>query len=263
MTLPDHSFLTNAADLLNRQFAMGSPISHDNFDGNANLYIGIFTVLAVGLYLLNQQIKISDKIKKILLVGFFYLSFGEMILNFIWHGFHDQYGIPNRFSFLFGFVLLHMLWEVFEHLDGTKGWHVAFACMAGVGLLAYARVKGTQPLEDKVYGVAGMLFILYGMILLLYTLSRKRKVWYKAAFCAVAIIEIAATACMGFNENGQISVSKFFYGTEDMEKAAASLKDGTFYRSELASALMVDENAWYPINSVGLFGSTATDEWLI
>ena len=259
MTLPDHSFLTNAADLLNRQFAMGRPISHDNFDGNANLYIGIFTVLAVGLYLLNQQIKISDKIKKTLLVGFFYLSFGEMILNFIWHGFHDQYGIPNRFSFLFGFVLLHMLWEVFEHLDGTKGWHVAFACMAGVGLLAYARVKGTQPLEDKVYGVAGMLFILYGMILLLYTLSRKRKVWYKAAFCAVAIIEIAATACMGFNENGQISVSKFFYGTEDMEKAAASLKDGTFYRSELASALMVDENAWYPINSVGLFGSTATD----
>ena len=119
MTLPDHSFLTNAADLLNRQFAMGSPISHDNFDGNANLYIGIFTVLAVGLYLLNQQIKISDKIKKTLLVGFFYLSFGEMILNFIWHGFHDQYGIPNRFSFLFGFVLLHMLWEVFEHLDGT------------------------------------------------------------------------------------------------------------------------------------------------
>ena len=95
MTLPDHSFLTNAADLLNRQFAMGSPISHDNFDGNANLYIGIFTVLAVGLYLLNQQIKISDKIKKTLLVGFFYLSFGEMILNFIWHGFHDQYGIPS------------------------------------------------------------------------------------------------------------------------------------------------------------------------
>ena len=75
----------------------------------------------------------------------------------------------------------------------------------------------------------------------------------------MAIIEIATTACMGFNENGQISVSKFFYGTEDMEKAAASLKDETFYRSELASALMVDENAWYPINSVGLFGSTATD----
>ena len=259
MVLPEHSFLTNAADLLNRQFAMWTPISHDNFDGNANLYIGIFTILAVVLYLFNQQIKISDKIKKILLIGFFYLSFSEMILNFIWHGFHDQYGIPNRFSFLFGFVLLTMVWEVFEHLEGMKGWHIALACMAGAGLLAYARMKGTQPLEDEAYGVVGMLCLLYGMLLFFYTLSRKRKVLYKVVFCAVAIIEIAATAFMGFSENGQISVSKFFYGTEDMEKATAFVNDGTFYRSELADALMVDENAWYPMNSVGLFGSTATD----
>ncbi len=48
---------------------------------------------------------------------------------------------------------------------------------------------------------------------------------------------------MGFNENGQIAVPKFFYGANDMEKAVASLKDGTFYRSELASSLIVDENA--------------------
>ena len=85
MSLPEHSFLTNAADLLNRQFAMWTPITHDNFDGNVNLYIGIFTVLAVVLYLLNSKIKISEKIKKVLLIGFFYLSFSEMILNFIWH----------------------------------------------------------------------------------------------------------------------------------------------------------------------------------
>ena len=156
MQLPEHSFLTSVADLLNRQFALWSPISHDNFDGNANLYIGIFSVLAVGLYVLNGEIKVSEKIKKVLLIGLFYLSFSEMILNFIWHGFHDQYGIPNRFSFLLGFVLLYMLWEVFEHLEGVKGWHAAFACMAGVALMAYAKLKGTQVLEDNVYGVAGM-----------------------------------------------------------------------------------------------------------
>ncbi len=68
-------------------------------------------------------------------------------------------------------------------------------------------VKGTQPLEDKVYGVAGMLFILILMILLLYTLSRKEKCGIRLHFRVVAIIEIATTACMGFNENGQISVS--------------------------------------------------------
>lgn len=79
----------------------------------------------------------------------------------------------------------------------------------------------------------------------------------------MAIIEIAATACMGFNENGQISVSKFSMEQKIWKKAAASLKDGTFYRSELASALIVDENAWYPINSVGLLVLQRQTEWLI
>lgn len=48
MQLPEHSFLTSVADLLNRQFALWSPISHDNFDGNANLYIGFFRFLRLG-----------------------------------------------------------------------------------------------------------------------------------------------------------------------------------------------------------------------
>ena len=37
------------------------------------------------------------------------------------------------------------------------------------------------------------------------------------------------------------------------------MDDGTFFRSELADAKIVDENAWYNLNGVGLFGSTATD----
>ncbi len=260
MVVPVHSWLTGAADLLNRQFALGSPISHDNFDGNVNLYIGIFTVLAAGLYFFNSQVRWTDKIRKALLIAFFYVSFSENILNFIWHGFHDQYGIPNRFSFLFGFVLLCMLVEVFEKLSGMQSWHVALACLAAVGLLALARIKGTDVLEDEVYGVAGMLLVFYAMILFFYLLSKKRKHWYRIAFCVAAMIEIAVTAVMGFDVNGQIRVSKFFYGTNEVEKAAASLDDGTFYRSELADALMVDEDAWYPFNAVGLFGSTATDQ---
>lgn len=69
--------------------------------------------------------------------------------------------------------------------------------MAGVALMAYAKLKGTQVLEDNVYGVAGMLLLLYGMLLFFYTLSRKRKYIYKFIFCVVAVIEITVTAFMG------------------------------------------------------------------
>ena len=258
-SLPRHEFLTSFPDLINRQFAFSSPISHDNFDGNANLYVGAFVVLTAFLYLLNQRISVADKVKRLLIMALFYLSFSETVLNFIWHGFHDQYGIPNRFSFLLGFVLLTMFVDCFDHDRGIRNWHVGIACLASVGLMAWARQKGTTPLDDSVYGIMGMLLLLYGMLLFLQILSPKRRIWYRAAFMFTIIVEMCATSVVGFAYNGQIDVNKFFSGTKDGYRAAKDLDDGSFYRSDLAGTLMVDEATWYPLRTVGLFGSTASE----
>lgn len=259
MGLPEHAWQTGFADLLTRQFDMAHPVSHDNFDGNANLYIGMFAVFAVVLYLFNREIRLLDKLKKGLLLVLFYLSFSEDILNFIWHGFHNQYGIPNRFSFLFGFVLLCMLFEVMEHRDCIKNWQVVLSCLVGVGLLFVSRKWAESPLDDGIYGAAGMLMLLYGLILFVMSFDKRHRKWHVTAFSAVAVAELCVTAVLGFDYIGQISVPKFFSGTEDMEEAVDALDDGTFYRSELADAKMVNENAWYRLNAVGLFGSTAAD----
>ncbi len=259
MGLPEHGWQTGFADLITRQFDMAYPVSHDNFDGNANLYVGVFVVFAVVLYLFNREIRLLDKLKKGLLLVFFYLSFSEDILNFIWHGFHNQYGIPNRFSFLFGFVLIAMLFEVFEHKDSIRNWQVVLSCLVGVSLLFVSRNWAESPLDDGMYGAAGMLMLLYGLILFVMSFDQKHRKWHVTAFSVVAVAEMCVTAVLGFDYVGQISVPKFFSGTEDMEEAVKSLDDGTFYRSELADAKMVDENAWYDLNAVGLFGSTATD----
>ncbi|MCD8019298.1 MAG: YfhO family protein, partial [Clostridiales bacterium] len=258
--MPIHEWLTGFADLITRQFDMAYPISHDNFDGNANLYIGVFAVFAVVLYFLNKEIKLGDKIKKGLLLVFFYVSFSETILNFIWHGFHDQYGIPNRFSFLYGFVLLSMLFEVLEHKDSIRNWHVVLGCIFGVGMLYISRTYAETPLDDGMYGVAGLLMLFYGFVLLVMSFDKRHRKWYVRVFSLAAVIELCVTAVLGFDYNGQISVSKFFSDTDDMEEAVDTLSDGTFYRSELADGKMVDENAWYRLNAVGLFGSTASDD---
>ena len=259
MGLPVHSWLTSFADLLTRQFNLGYPISHDNFDGNANLFIGIFTVLAVILYFMNREISLLSKVKKGLLLILFYVSFSEEILNFIWHGFHNQYGIPNRFSFLFGFVLLTMVFELFEHKDCIRNWQAVSGCVIELGLLFYSRNYTTEPMEDAMYGLAGFLILTYGMILFILSFDHRHRKWHMALFSVIAMVEIGATAVAGFDTNGQISVSKFFYGTENMANATEALDDGTFFRSELADGKIVDENAWYRLNAVGLFGSTATD----
>lgn len=260
MGLPAHGWQTGFADLLSRQFNLGYPISHDNFDGNANLFIGIFTVLAVLLYFMNREISLISKIKKGLLIALFYVSFSGDILNFIWHGFHNQYGIPNRFSFLYGFVLLTMVFELFEHKETIRNWQVIMGCIIGVGLLVYSRNFASDPMEDGMYGLAGFLLLAYGMILFILSFDHRHRHWHSVLFSVIAMVEIGATAVAGFDTNGQITVSKFFSGTEDMETTTKTLDDGPFFRSELADAKIVDENAWYDLNAVGFFGSTATDD---
>ena len=257
MLLPSHGWLTGFADLLNRQFAMTTPISHDNFDGNINLYFGMAALFAALLYLLNTKIRLVEKIRKVFLLALLYISFNEKILNYIWHGFHDQYGIPNRFSFLFGFILITMMVEVLDHFNDIRNWQVVAASAICIGLISVSRQFASQPLEEAVYIAAGATALFYGTILLLMTVSRKYKLIYGWVFCAAAVVEICVTAILGFGEIGQISISKFFSYTEEMEKEIRSLEDGTFYRSELAGSAFVDESTWYPMRPVSLFGSTA------
>ena len=260
MSLPGHGWITGFWNLISRQFDMAYPVTHDNFDGNANLYFGIFAVLFLVLYLLNREINFWRKCKKVLLVLFFYLSFNEEILNFIWHGFHDQYGIPNRFSFLYGFVLLTMAFELLERLDSIRVWEPVVAVLVSLGLLGAGYFFAETSLEPEVFWSALFLILVYGIILFLSKKDLKRKAAYQMLISTMITGEMIVTSLLGFDSNGQISISKFFYATEDMERALEDNRDGTFFRSEVAEGLIVDESTWYPMNAISLFGSTARSE---
>ncbi len=293
---PDQQMLTSLPDLLGRQITMNAPVTHDNdFDGNANLYVGIFVLVFLILYILNRNIRLSDKIRRLLVIGFFYLSFCEIRLNFIWHGFHDQYGIPNRFSFLLGFLLISMAFDLMGEADQVKSWHIPLAIAGSLAIFWVSRMFAANLPEDNVYIVAIILALIYSLILLLITLVCRQKkpavtegacppeaeektsgipkrppgklityfhkdglVVLKLVVTLLVIVEMSATAILGYHENGQISVPKFFRYTEDMEEAIRKQDDGSFYRSEVVHALMLDEAIYYPMNTVGLFGSTAS-----
>ena len=314
---PDEKFLTSFPDLLNRQITMNMPVTHDNnFDGNANLYVGIFVLVMFFLYLLNMHIKISDKIRRLIVIAFLYFSFCEIQLNYIWHGFHDQYGIPNRFSFLLGFLLITMAFQVAENLDQVKGWQIPVALFGSLLIIWCGRMFGEEPPENDIYLVAVILTLTYVLIFLFIALCQRvgkqekerdslpvpeegsdveldekptpvsqdpqsqndkkirippfpriafiKNLFRKEGvpiFCLVltliVIVEISASAILGFYENGQINVPKFYSYTKDMEEGIRKVDDGTFYRSEVTRALMLDEAIYYPMNTVGLFGSTA------
>ncbi len=260
MSLPIHSWIGSFWDLIARQYTMGYPITHDNFDGNANLYFGIFTIFFIFLYLTNRKINLVDKCKKVILLIFFYLSFNEEILNFIWHGFHNQYGIPNRFAFLYGFVLLTMVFEVMDHRYSVRILEPFLALLASGLILVGVIIYGEEEIATDVVASASLMLAVYLFPYVLMNLKRKQRAYFHFAMSSIIVAEMVVTSLLGFDTNGQVSISKFFSNTEDMEAAMEELEDGFWYRSELAEAKIVDESTYYPMKAISLFGSTAKKE---
>ena len=94
---------------------VSNAITNNQF--KANIHVCLFVLLLFGIYLAYRKINILDKIKNCLLIGFLIFSLNNEMLQFIWHGFHVQHGIPNRFAFLIIFMLIFCAYEVIKDID--------------------------------------------------------------------------------------------------------------------------------------------------
>lgn len=257
MDLPEHGWYTNLIDILSTHLAGVSPLTNDNFRGNANLYMGILPLFLVILYFFNRNIKISQKIKKTALLALFIVSFNEQRLNFIWHGMHDQYGIPNRFAFLYIFLLLIMAFEVTREIRAVKVYHVLIAYSAIIALLFGSYIGCNDVKETYCYWITLGLVVFYFVVLLLFSLRKIKRKLFTYILTACSVLELCMSAGYGFYETGQIEVPKFFGNTKNVEEIKATIGDEKLERTDLVSWKMLDEAIWYNLKCVTMFGSTA------
>ena len=116
---PEWEFYGSFADTLRSHLFCSEVMTNQVTDAGTNLYCGIFTILLAFMFFFMKQVSLEKKVKYGMILVLMVVSFNNQLLNYIWHGFHNQYGIPNRFAFLYIFVLLLMVYEVYlkrEHL---------------------------------------------------------------------------------------------------------------------------------------------------
>ena len=111
LDFPKQLWYGTFGNIFSRHFLGTTPLTMAVDDSKINLYCGILTLLMAGFYLAVREIRLIDKIRRLLLLVFLFFSFNMPVLGYVWHGFHDQYGIPNRFAFLYIFALLAMAYE--------------------------------------------------------------------------------------------------------------------------------------------------------
>lgn len=92
-------------------------VMHDisNVNGNftaANSYCGILPILLLPAFLFMSKRNLSYNIRRVLLILLLYFAYGNELLNYVFHGFHFQSFVPNRFSIFFIFLVITTFYEV-------------------------------------------------------------------------------------------------------------------------------------------------------
>ena len=262
MKLPKWEWYGNIFNLLKQQFFLTLPMTNQTFDGGVNLYCGMLAVFTLFLYIFTGRIKIYDKIKNIILLAILAVSFNSTTLNYIWHGFHDQYGIPNRFSFLFIFILIHIAYDVLKRIRKTHFIFIIAATLLSVAYLLICSMESDVKLENKIIIASIVMLVIYFVICLLHSLKVYKKMLFSIFITVVCVIELSISSLLGFFDNGYSNYYDKYKSTPEVTaankrvKELASEEDAGFYRSELMESIVLDEVTWHQMPSVGTFCST-------
>lgn len=235
-------------------FAFSDPISINNQVAyNANLYCGVFVLGLVILFFLAKDVKGIRKMKVAWLLVLFVLSLNNQALNYIWHGFHYQVGIPNRFVFLLNFLLLFISYGAFRRLKSYRLWQILIS--GGVSLLIYGALYFLQ--REQVSWT--MLFCTMGFVLaytILEAISRKKeKTIIIHILIAGMCLELCANAIAGSKMQAGVYIDTFYRSKADTQKMSDAIPYDQF-RTELSNPTVKNEGMAYNLRGTGLFSST-------
>lgn len=257
--LPGWEQYGNMWNIIQAHLIGNEPINNQVDDSGVNLYCGMFALFLFFVYIFSREFELREKIKYILILGLILISYNTEILNYIWHGFHNQYGIPNRFSFLYIFLLLWIAYEVMLRYRriGTVPFYLSGILTTGITLLCY--YQADEKLKTVFYVLAIVLPIVYMILSILYHHFEKAGKLWRIILAVVMSLEIIGGAIYAWGCNGTIDTEYYFGDTESIAHIRDELyaEDDSFYRMELGNTKMLDEPTWHGLHCLTLFGSTA------
>ncbi|MCC8168245.1 MAG: YfhO family protein, partial [Clostridiales bacterium] len=223
-----------------------------------NLYAGSFTLLLVILYFLNHEIPLYKRIIRVAAIAFFWISFSNNYLDFIWHGLHFPSSLPARQSFLYIFIVLVLGYGAIRNLSGTRVWEVGVGAAVWLVVIGLSYVYGdAEGVSDKAIILTGLLVAAYALLIMLIKTSdsgMQRKL--SAFFCVIAMVEVIANMAA----TGIYTISRTAYVSkvddyDTLLELAAEQSDGEFYRVEDTERKTKSDSALYGYSSSTTFSS--------
>lgn len=249
-------------DMLLTHFAAIPPINIANTQVGLNAYCGVSVLILGLLFALDRWYPLRERIARIALVLFLLLSFSMKTLNYIWHGFHQQNGLPNRFAFIYIGVVLTMAYDALRDLRKMSLWSVLISGVAPI-VLALVCLIGQygQDYEGNSYPAVVFLVTmgLLGGYLVLLLILRKVRLPRRAAallLSSACIMEAGVSAVYGIICNDSVTRSIYLDDQKSYKTLMAQIGDEDWYRSEVDAQRMRNVTLFCGGNSVVMFNST-------
>ena len=248
-------FVENFSQLTS-QFAFCEPINIADDQIGVNAFCGVAALILGILFLLDRKVRLRERIAKFSLLALLYASFDVNVLNYIWHGFHVQNGLPNRFAFIYIFLLLAMGYDAWRHLEKLSVKRLLPAVILPFGFALYATITEFGEREMYTYGITLGLLLVYGVLLLLYRRKVFPKAVFRSCFLGLCMIEMVSYGIYGVCCNGTVGRSTYLDEQAAYETMIANQDEDGFFRSEIDSNRMRNENMFLGADGVVLFSST-------
>lgn len=257
----DLTFQFNTFDFMGKNLMNQDPSIRD---GLPNVYIGILIFIFLPIYIFSKKISASEKLGHLSLLAFLYISFNVNILNFIWHGMHYPNQLPYRYSFLFSFVLLIIIFRALTVMKEYKPSTLMILSLIGVAFVILYEHNASLSREDAIINI--LFFLIY---LGIFALFRNPNFFRTASLLLAVVVigELSINTLVTVNtireEEVYTSYNSFTNDFEDVEIMLEELRADAgddFYRMEILPQKTTNDGALYGYPGFTMFSSTSRED---
>lgn len=224
-----------------------------------NIYCGSAVLMLIPMYLMNRRISIREKFCRLVLAGFFLLSFATNVLDFIWHGMNYPDSLPARQSFIYIFLVLTMCYEAYHHVRETDEQQILYGYLAAVGFVLFCeKFIEHEDFEPGVKLLTLVFVTVYAALLYLYRTKDKREVRLGIAVTALAIVAMECTANTWGTSIANTSRSAYLGQQEDYKTLyeMTQAREQSLYRVEKFTRKTKNDGTLTGYPTASVFSST-------
>lgn len=248
-------FYENFLDILGQQLPFVEPT---DLSGLPNLFCGIIVLMCVILYIFRKKTPLKYKISRLFLLVFLIFSCNVNVLDYIWHGFHYPNSLPNRFTFIYIFVLLTIAYEVILSLQQYHLWQYLVSFLGSMMFVLAVYYQGSETRSLYVYFISMGLLWVYLFLMCLYKVNVNKRKLFGGIVCVVLVLEAGANGIFGLIQNGSINRTNYNSKLEAAQSVRTYVGD-ELCRTELDTFNGRNNAMWLGFKSLSMFSSTLSD----